>query len=287
MEIPLNLFLPWQIAFFLVLAAVLGACCGSFINCLAWRLVRGESALKGRSHCSQCEHTLSFLDLVPVLSWLLLRGKCRHCKAKISPRYIIVEVIMAIVFVLILMFYGLSIQALAYMALATILCGVLLVDYESMTIPNGFIIAGIIVWLASVWFIRVPTDQFFVGSLFAGSLGYGFLAVLVDGLIAAFVIGIALLVLSLIFDKITGRNSLGGGDVKLFFMVGLFLGLFGSFFNLLLSCILGLLFSLVRSLFKEKTKSKAFPFGPAIAVSTVVTLLLGPLGLTWYIDLLI
>jgi leader peptidase (prepilin peptidase)/N-methyltransferase len=317
------MFEPLQVAYFLVLAGVLGACAASFVNNLAWRMVRGKSALKGRSECSQCGHKLGALDLVPILSWLFLRGKCRYCKARISARYIVVEVITAVVFVLIAWHYGLSIQTLAYFFLASILLGVLLVDIETMTIPNGFIIAGIIVWVASVWFIRPPLVGFGIGSMFVGSFGYGFLAVLIDGLAGAFAIGGGMLVFATLFDKITGRNSLGGGDVKLFFMVGLYLGVAAGFFNLLLSCILGLVFSFVwiasgaaekqdaalnsdaegekaaeapeadakntDSAEQEHTSAakKAFPFGPAIVVSTILTLLVGFQFVTWYIDLLL
>lgn len=301
-SIPLHLFTPPQVAYFLVLAAVLGACSASFVNNLAWRMVRDKTALKGRSECSQCGHTLRPLDLVPILSWIFLRGKCRYCKTKISPRYVLVEIIMALIFVALIWVYGLSMQTLAYMFLASILCGVLLVDFETLTIPNGFIVAGIIVWVLSMWFIRPPLVGVGIGTLFVGFTGSGFLAVLLDGLVGAFVIGGGMLLLALLFDKLTGKNSLGGGDIKLFFMVGLYLGVAGGFFNLLLSCILGLIFSFVWIVLgvgakqsnashnvdgQESTKAKTFPFGPAIVVSTILSLLIGFRFVAWYIDLLL
>lgn len=300
---------PAQAAYFLVLAAVLGACFGSFINNVAWRMVRGMTAFKGRSQCSKCEHTLGIFDLVPVFSWLFLRGRCRYCKAKISPRYFIVEVVMAVLFALMIWQWGLSIQALAYALLATILCGITLVDLETRTIPNGFIIAGLVVWVASVWFVSIVPGTISVGSLFTSLLGYTFWAVLADGLAGGLAIGGGILVFSLLFDKVTGRNSLGGGDVKLFFMVSLYLGLAAGLFNLLVSCVLGLVFSFVWALFRQRSssdeeaktvdasadeteeqresfKTKAFPFGPAIAAATMLTLFVGPAFLTWYVGLL-
>ncbi len=267
------------------------------MNCFAWRVVNGESVLRGRSHCPACGHSLGVLDLVPVFSWALLRGRCRYCKTSIAARYVLVELVMAIVFALLLWQYGVSVQTLAYWALVSVLCGMALVDLDTYTIPNGFIIAGIAIWLASVWFIPPATGG--VGGLFVGLLGSGFLAVLVDGLVGAFATGAVTLGLSLVFDKITGRTLLGSGDVKLLFMVGLFLGSLGSLFNLLLSCVIGLALALVwvfsgsRSSAEEEAteneniKTKAIPFGPAIALATTATLLVGPACLTWYMGLLL
>ncbi len=290
-NIAIDTLTPLQMVYLLGLAAILGACVGSFVNCMAYRMVHGGSVLKGRSKCPNCDHALGIIDLIPVLSWLFLRGKCRHCKAKISPRYFLVEVCMAILFVGVAWQFGISIQTATYMILFSILLGLSLVDVETLIIPNGFILAGIGLWLASVWFMQVPLGEFGLGSLLSAYLGFGFLAVLIDGLIGAFVVGGGILLLSLAFDKATGRRSLGGGDVKLLFMVGLYLGLFISLFNLLLSCIVGLLFSIIwkraSSSIKEKGNkaSKPFPFGPSIAAATVASLFIGQFCLTWYLDL--
>lgn len=268
------------------------------MNCMAWRMVHRESVLRGRSHCTACGHELGILDLVPIFSWVFLRGRCRHCGTRVSVRYVAVEVVMAIVFALLFWQYGLSVQMLSYAVLASILCGVALVDWDTFTVPNGFILAGSAVWLASVWFIPVPFDGFGIGSLFAPYLGQGFLPVLIDGLLAAFLIGGGMLAFSLLFDKVTGKNSLGGGDVKLLFMVALYLGCLVGVFNLLLSCVLGLVLALVwrfsgersskRGGTQEKSiETRAVPFGPAIATATVLSLLIGSQCVTWYIGLFV
>ena len=286
-----------QAAFFLGLAFILGACVGSFINCMAFRMVYGGSVLKGRSRCPQCDHTLGVLDLIPIVSWLLLRGRCRYCKAQVSPRYFLVEVCMALLFAALVWQFGIGIQTATYMILLGILLGLSLVDLETLIIPNGFIIAGLAIWLVSVWFMQVPPWGFTVGSMFTLYFGFGFLPVFIDGLIGAVVIGGGILLLSLVFDRITGRRSLGGGDIKLLFMVGLYLGLFGGLFNLLLSCIVGLLFSVLwRALGSEgavdsprgkraQGQPKPFPFGPSIAAATVLTLFFGSTCLSWYFGL--
>lgn len=284
------MFTPAQAAILLGVAAVLGACLGSFVNCLAWRLVNGESVVKGRSHCPHCGHTLGALDLVPLVSWLALRGRCRHCKQPVSPRYVIVEVLMAAVFAALLAVHGAGVPWLAYAALATVLMGVALVDLDTFTIPNGFVIAAAAIWVASVWFMRPPLGGAFgVGSMFAPLVGFGWTAVALDGLAGAVAVGGGILVFSLAFDAVTKRASLGGGDVKLLFVVGLFLGLAGSLLNLLIACVLGLAFAVVRGLSTrsapESVGTKAIPFGPAIAAATVITLMAGSALLTWYTGL--
>ena len=277
---------PALAAYLSILAAVLGACMGSFMNCLAWRLVAGESVLRGRSHCTACGAQLTAVDLIPIVSWFALRGRCRHCKGKISPRYVVVEIVMAAVFLGIALEYGFTVQALAYAVLACILCGVTLVDADTYTIPNGFVIAGLATWAATVWFMGVPSQGFGPGTIFAAQLGEGFLAVLADG--------------------VAGGALLGGGILafSLLFVAGLFLGLPLGLFSLLLACFIGLAIAFVLKLSGEPSDSdvhgesndgsgelesfrtRAIPFGPAIAAATMLTLLIGSPCMEWYVGLL-
>ncbi|MEQ3363510.1 prepilin peptidase [Raoultibacter massiliensis] len=295
---------PALAAYLSILAAVLGACMGSFMNCLAWRLVAGESVLRGRSHCTACGAQLTAIDLIPIVSWFALRGRCRHCKGKISPRYVVVEIVMAAVFLSIALEYGFTVQALAYAVLACILCGVTLVDADTYTIPNGFVIAGLATWAATVWFMSVPSQGFGPGTIFAAQLGEGFLAVLADGVAGGVLLGGGILAFSLLFEQVTKRDSLGGGDVKLLFVAGLFLGLPLGLFSLLLACFIGLAIAFVLKLSGEPSDSdvhgesddgsgelesfrtRAIPFGPAIAAATMLTLLIGSPCMEWYVGLL-
>lgn len=277
----------WPV-FFLVVAGVLGAVFGSFINCMAWRIVHGESVWTGRSHCATCDHPLSALDLVPVFSWLALRGKCRYCGEHISPRYMVVELLCAAYFVSIVAVYGLTIHALALCVLGCILMGLSLVDLDTFTIPNGFIAAGILVWIVSFAFYGVApmSGSIGLGSLMLGLTGSPTVAVLLDGLLGAFVVAGGLLVLSFVFDKVVGRQSLGGGDVKLVFVVGLYLGVAASVLNLIVACIVGIAFSLATQRTRRDAEDpRVFPFGPSIALATWFTLILGPHLLAWYFGL--
>lgn len=254
-----NIFLTLYI---LTIAFILGAIFGSFINCMAWRIVNGESVTRGRSHCAVCGHQLAALDLIPIFSYIFLQGKCRYCGKKISPRYMIVEIVMAVAFVITVIRFDFTFEAMRYLVLICLLMGLSLVDFDSYMIPDRFIVCGIIWWAVSIPFMSEPWQL-----------------QLKNGAIGACAIAGAMLVLSLIFDRITGKESLGGGDVKLLFMVGLYLGPWVGLLNLILACIIGILFVLVL-------KQKKIPFGPAISTAVFISLLFGKDIVNWYLSLL-
>ena len=248
-------------------AAALGAVMGSFLNCAAWRIAHGESFLKGRSHCPVCGHVLGAADLVPLLSWLFLRCKCRYCGAKVSVRYFLAELFMAIVTVVCLLRFDLTVLCLRnYVFLCCLFC-LSLVDLENYTIPDGCLLISAEVWLLTVPLISMSWKE---------SLLH---------LVAAFVFGGGLLLLSLVMDRILKRDSLGGGDIKLYFVVGLFLGFAATLFSLLLACVLGLLFAFLRKRF-GKDKNEQIPFGPSIAAAAAVMLLFGDPMVRWYLGLI-
>lgn len=241
---------------------IFGIIFGSFINCMSWRIVNGESVLKGRSHCTDCGHELGILDLVPVLSYVFLKGRCRYCQSRIAPRYMLVEILLGILFMIILASFGISWKSVEYMILTCILLGLSLVDLNIYEIPNRFIIVGIVNWIAFLPLIPSTIGQ------------------VKNGLLGGFLIAGSLMILSIVFDKLTGKESLGGGDIKLFFMTGLYMGMLESLFCLILSCILGIVFSLV-------IKKERIPFGPFISVAVFITLLIGSTVTGWYMSLFI
>ncbi len=252
--------------YFCAVAALLGAAMGSFLNCAAWRIAHGESFLKGRSRCPACGHTLGARDLVPVLSWLFLRGRCRYCGDKVSPRYVLTELFFAAVTVLCLLRFDLTVLCLRnYVFLCCLFC-LSLVDLESFTIPDGCLLIA-----AGAWVLALP----FVG------LGWGEIGLRV---LAGLVFGGGLLLLSLVMDRILKKESLGGGDIKLYAVVGLYLGFLASLFSLLLAAVLGLLFVLLRR-GKGGERGGQIPFGPSIAAAAGVMLLYGGPVVSWYLGL--
>ena len=112
---------PFITAYCVFLAALTGSCMGSFLNCMAWRIVHGESVMKGRSHCDKCGHVLGAADLVPIFSYLFHKGRCRYCGAALSKCHLIAEVLAAVVFVSILLKFNISLQALKYLIFACVL----------------------------------------------------------------------------------------------------------------------------------------------------------------------
>ena len=243
-----------------VLSFFLGAVMGSALNCLAYRIVRDQKWSSGRSLCPQCGHVLSLPDLIPVVSWLCLGGKCRHCGAKISARYVITEALLGLGFVSVLLRFGLSLDALSGAVLVACLLSLSLVDLEIQIIPDRF--------------LAIPAAVRLVQLVCEGRA--------LSGLIPALIFGGGLLVLSLVMDKILKKDSMGGGDIKLMAVLGLFFTIPECLLLLVIACIVGIFMAAILMKIDSET---AFPFGPALSIAAWVTLLFGE-GITgWYLSL--
>ncbi len=242
-------------------AAAFGAVMGSFLNCAAWRVAHGEDWVHGRSRCPACGHVLGPAELVPVLSWLLLRGRCRHCGKAISARYVLAELFCALLAVACLLRFGATALCLRNLALLYCLFCLSLVDWESFLIPDGCLAVA-----ACAWLLALPFP--WQGWRWA-----------VSRVLAGLAFGGAALLLSLAMDRALGKESLGGGDIKLLAVAGLYLGWIGSLLSLLLACLLGL--ALAAAL--RRGRGEAVPFGPAIAVSAAALLFLGDAAAKWYL----
>ncbi len=246
-------------------AALLGAAFGSFLNCAAWRITHGESVWRGRSHCPACGHSLGAGELIPVLSFLLQKGRCRHCGEKISVRYPLTELLFALLTVLCLLRFDLSWLCLRNWIFLCCLFCLTLTDLDAFVIPDGCLLTA-----AGAWLLGIPL------------LRPGWPAVRGE-LLAALLFGGGILLLSLLMDRVLGRESLGGGDVKLLAVQGLYLGPAGSLFALMLACVLGLI--LGKGWHAGTGSGKAFPFGPAIAAAATLVLFFGDRLISWYLGL--
>ena len=242
-------------------AALFGAVLGSALNCAAYRAVHGGSWVKGRSRCPACGHVLGARDLVPVFSWLLLRGKCRYCGTKISPRYVLAELLCAGLAAACVARFGLTALCLRNLAFLFCLFFLSLVDWESFIIPDGCLLVA-----AGAWLLALPFP--WNGWRDAASR-----------VLAGLVFGGVALAVSLALDKLLGKESLGGGDIKLLAVCGLYLGWIGSLFALLLACVLGL--ALAAAL--RRGRGEPVPFGPAIAAASAVMLFCGDAVTAWYL----
>ena len=245
---------PFITVYCCILAAILGLCMGSFLNCLAWRIVHGESALKGRSHCDVCGHVLSAKDLVPVVSFLASKGKCRYCGAKLSARHLVAEIATGVTYVLVLLKYDISLQALQYVLFASVLLLCAFADLEGYIIPDGALIVGAVVRV--VYLIVTHASK----------------ADWAQALLGGFAIGGGLLLVVLAYEKIKKVEAMGGGDLKLLFVTGLYLGPVGNLLCLFAACVLGIVFGLIVTRGENETP---FPWGPVISAAGIFVALYG------------
>ena len=261
---------PFLTVYCCALAALLGACMGSFLNCMAWRVVHGESVLRGRSHCDACGHVLGARDLVPVVSYLASGGRCRYCGAKLSSRHVWGEVIGAAVFVSLLLHYDISLRLLEAWLLASILLACSFADLEGYIIPDRFLAAGLVLFIASLFFAPAPLGR------------------LADGLLGGLGVALGLLAVVTVLEKRMGREAMGGGDLKLLFVTGLFFGWKGNLLCLILACIFGIVFGLlgICAGLASGRRDAPIPWGPSIALGAWVTALAGEPFIRWYLSLL-
>lgn len=258
-------YLPVHIVIYLcAITALLGLVMGSALNCLALRLSSGQKwSGNSRSACPSCGHVLTAADLVPLFSWLFLGGKCRHCKAPISIRYPLTEAALAIIYVALLLKFDLSLQLVSALVFASCLFCLSLVDLDTQIIPDRFILIPIAVRALEL--------------LISGGIG-ALLSAAVPGLIIAG----SVLILSLIMDKVLKKDTMGGGDIKLLFVIGLFLTIPECLLMVLMACVIGIV---MASLMMKVSPDTPFPFGPALSVAAIVTMLVGSPIVNWYVSL--
>ena len=273
--------MPLLAVYVLFVTFFAGSAFGSFFNCWAWRIVHHESILHGRSHCPACGHPLGVLDLIPVFSWFLLHGKCRYCNGKISPRYVIAEILSGAGFVLCVLRFGLTMETARAVLLFCFLFVLSLVDLESYLIPDRFILTILALWAVTLPMILREQAMAAMSAMenvtenFGALIGKGYLL----GTVSGIAVGGAMLIISLIFDRVTGKESLGGGDIKLFFAAGLYLGAAGGLLCVMVSCFIGLIFAFLM-------RQERIPFGPSISAAFMLTFLFGEPVIRWYLSLL-
>lgn len=247
------------IAYFLFLTFILGLCIGSFSNAWAFRIVSKESIAKGRSHCPKCGHDLAAWDLVPLFSWLFLKGRCRYCRQPIAIRYPAAEAVCGLYFISAALTNPWDLNLIRIFALGGLLLVMSLQDLDSMEIED-YLIAG----AAGLSLLRIPAE------------GIAAAKDMLWGLIPAAV----LLALVLVMDRIRGMDTMGGADIKLAAALGLHFGPFQMLLLLILSSFAGLLFAAAA-----KKKEEPFPFGPCLAAGAWAVVLFGAPLLNAYLSL--
>ncbi len=249
-------------AYLIVIITLSGLVMGSFLHCWAFRLVNHQSIIKGRSHCPDCGHPLGPLDLIPVFSFLLLKGKCRYCGCKISYRYLLSEIITPVIFLAVFYKYGLSWQSGQMIVLFCCLIVCLWTDVIEQTIFDGCLLAGIIFRLLSALYLQESLVKIIANSL---------------------IVTLPLLLLVLLLEKINQKEMMGGGDFKILFMTGLYFKAELTVIGFLIACLAGIFYGICYQ--KLNQGQKFFPFVPCLVTGYFLTMLLGDTILNWYISL--
>ena len=240
---------------------VLGLLIGSFLNVCIWRLPREESIVWPGSHCPACSTVLGVRDLVPVLSWLFLRGRCRYCGEKISARYPAVELLTGALFLACFLHFGLTLALAGALAFSSLLVAITFIDMDHQIILDGMLVVLGALGLA----LQLWTGAVGIVSMLAGALAGG---------------GLLLLL------AVISRGGMGGGDVKFAFALGFWLGWQGVLLALFIGFVLGGLGSALLILLRLRGRKDFIPFGPFIAAGAWIALLYGRKILDWYFGFL-
>lgn len=264
------LILPYAL-FFLAL----GACVGSFLNVVVYRLPAGISVIFPPSRCPQCHNKLKPYDNVPVFGWLWLRGRCRFCRSSISIRYPLVEAVTCILFFLVFWQFGLSVQTVGYCAFLSWLLALSLIDLDTMTLPNSLTQSGLIaglVFKAAEGFLPASNLAQSIDSLMSGVAGAVLGIWLFDAII---VVG------SMVF----GQAAMGGGDAKLAAMMGAWLGWKYLLLAGFLACAIGSFVGGGAIALGKLDRRQPMPFGPFLALGAALTVFFGQVILEAYLKL--
>lgn len=246
-----------------ILILIFGLVIGSFLNVCVWRIPRGESIAYPPSHCTGCGKDLKPMDLVPVLSYLLYMGKCRYCGGRISPRYPMVELLNGVIYLLLYQKIGLGLLFVKYAILSSLLIVAGFIDYDHQIIPDRLIIFGL-----------------GTGVIFA--ILSNFKNGLIDGLIGLLIGGGFFLLIA-----VATNGAMGGGDIKLMAVLGLWLGWKHILLIIFLSFVIGGLLSTILLGLKLKGRKDFIAFGPFIAIAAFIAIYYGRDILEWYLAKLI
>ena len=239
-----------------------GAIIGSFLNVCIVRLPEQRSIVRPPSHCPTCRRDIAWYDNVPLLSYMLLRGRCRGCGTRISPLYPAVELLTGALAVALWLRLGPTLAFAGYFAFAAALITVTFIDLDHRIIPDVISLPGILMGLAVSFVSPLVTPVDAVLGILAG--------------------GGVLLAIALAYQAIRGQEGMGGGDVKLLAMIGAFLGWQSVFVTLMVASLIGSLIGVVLMLYQRADTKFAIPFGPFLACGALVYLFFGDRILAFY-----
>jgi len=235
-----------------------GISIGSFLNVCIYRMPLEQSVVFGSSYCPKCKQNIKFYDLIPLFSFIFLKGKCRFCDEKISIRYPIIELINGVLYILAFLKFGPSIEAIYYSLLSSILLAIAVIDFEHKIIPNELVIAA------------------FVFGIIFNILNGGFL----NSVIGFFAASTFLYIIALI-----SKGGMGGGDIKMMAAFGFCIGWQNILLSLFIGAIIGSFVAIYLLVSKKGNKKTQIPFGPFLASGIYISVYCGAELINWYLRL--
>lgn len=241
---------------------ILGLCTGSFLNVCIYRIPDGLSIIKPPSSCKECGHRIRWFENIPVISFIMLKGRCGSCGERISIQYPLVELLTGFLLTVLFFKTGLTYIFLSYFIFTSALIVITFIDFKLQIIPDVISLPGIVVGFSL--------------SFLPGSIGW------IDSLVGMLLGGGILYIVAWVYFACTKREGMGGGDIKLLGMIGAFLGWQSIPFVIFFSAATGSLIGIVLMIVKGRNMKFAIPFGPFLAVSAYVYLLIGKDLIRWY-----
>lgn len=266
---------------------VLGLLVGSFLNVCIVRLPRGRSIVTPPSHCPRCRAGIRVYDNIPIISFLLLRGKCRSCGEPISWRYPLVELMNGLFYVWIIHEFPIGGEAFLMMALCSSLIVITFIDLDHQIIPDVITLPGMLIGLSlAPFFMSALGDALPFGLEQIIPHARPYLTAFLNSLIGLLLGGGPLFVIGWVWERMRHVEAMGGGDVKLMGMVGSFLGWKGALLTIMLGALAGSIVGLWLIALKRHKMEKVIPFGPFLAAGAVAAAFYGPDIIAWYLGLI-
>ncbi len=252
--------------YYLVTFFIFGIVFGSFFNVAGYRLPRGESIITPPSKCPKCDHYLTVKELIPIMSYIIQKGKCLNCQAPIAPYYAFFELFTGILFALSYYLFGFSFELIIALIFSSMSIILIVSDYHFYIIPDEVLISSIIMIM-----IAIVLNESFLALSYA----------LINGLIAFF----SILLIKILGDFIFKKESMGGGDIKLLFVFGLVLGWEMAILSIVVGAFIALPIAIVL-IYSKKIKERIIPFGPFLCLAALI-LLFSEFDLEKFLDLIV
>jgi leader peptidase (prepilin peptidase)/N-methyltransferase len=250
----------------LLFSFVLGTIIGSFLNVCIYRIPQGKSIVTPSSHCPRCKTPIRFYDNIPLVSFLILRGRCRKCHNPVSLRYPVVEFLMGLFSLILLLRYGISALYVIYFVFFSALTLISFIDLSHRIIPDVISLPGIVIGVIISWLHPQMS--------------------IIKSLIGLLVGGGSLYLVAVVYELVTKKEGMGGGDVKLLAMIGAFIGWKGVLFTILCSSLIGSIVGVTMMLITSADGKYAVPFGPFLSLGAILYVLWGEALIAWYLAFL-